>query len=143
MKKWMIFGGGAITGIVLTILFLFIIGGRSSEQIEKESERTNKVEEKSKEKSDDGITLFDEPGDIIKVKSFKVIQVIAKDAALVMEEGYNMTVYLLTNSDDKFYYDDEIVKVPKGKVVKQIGIYRYPAKNDIIKTVPIVMITDE
>jgi hypothetical protein len=43
----------------------------------------------------------------------------------------------------KYYYDDEKIETPKGKVVRQIGIYQYPTKNDFVKTVPIIEIMDE
>ncbi len=90
--------------------------------------------------------MFDEAGDVVDEESFKVLQVIASDAALVNgkdEYGYYGTLYLITNSDNKYYYDDEIVKVPQGKVVRQVGIYRYIAKNETLKTVPIIMILNE
>lgn len=50
---------------------------------------------------------------------------------------------LIVNRERKYYYDDEIVKVPKGKVVRQVGIYQYPTQNDMMKTVPIIMIMDK
>ena len=129
MKKWLIFGGGIMTGVVLTFLLAFLFSNRSD--------------------SNDGITWFEKPGDEIEVKSFKVFQVLSKDAALVngaTHEEYDIysgAVYLLTNEDGKYYYDDEVVKVPAGKVAKQVGIYQYQTKSEFEKTVPIIQIMDK
>ena len=38
----------------------------------------------------------------------------------------------------KSYYDDQIIKIPSGKCVKQIGVYKYQTKDGFEKTVPIV-----
>lgn len=48
---------------------------------------------------------------------------------------YTGTVYLLIN--------EEIIRMPDGKVVRQVGIYKYPTKSDFIKTVPIIEIMDK
>ena len=132
MKKWLIFGGGVLTGIVLTFVFAFIFSA-------------------SRSGSGDDATWFEKPGDVIDVKAFQVFQVLSENAALVNGqthddwdlEIFTGTVYLLTNEDGKYYYDDEIVKVPKGKVVRQVGIYQYRTKSDFGKTVPIIQIMNK
>ena len=43
----------------------------------------------------------------------------------------------------EYYYDDEIVNVPSGKVVRQTGIYKYQTKSEDYKTVPIIEIVDK
>ena len=115
--------------MVLTFLFAFIFyASRSS--------------------GDDGTTWFEKPGDVIDVKAFEVFQVLDKDAALVHGQSHNYSdmeiytgaVYLLTNEDGKYYYDDEVVRVPEGKIVRQVGIYRYQTKSELGKTVPIIQI---
>lgn len=129
MKKWLIFGGGVLTGIVLTFLFAFIFSVNHS--------NTN-----------DGATWFEKPGDVIDVDAFEVFQVIGEDAALVYGksrefssmEVFSGAVYLLTNEGGKYYYDDEVVRVPNGKVARQVGIYQYQTKSDFGKTVPIIQI---
>lgn len=129
MKKWLIFGGGVLTGVVLTYLFAFIFfAGRSD--------------------SDDGTTWFEKPGDVIETDAFEVFQVLGEDAALVFGksresssiEVFRGMVYLLTNKDGKYYYDDEVVRVPEGKVARQVGIYRYQTESKFEKTVPIIQI---
>ncbi len=126
MKKWLIFGGGVLTGIVLTFVFVFIF---------------------SASRSNNGVTWFENAGDVIDESSFEVFQVISEDAALVHGkseyDSYLGAVYLLTNGDGKYYYDDEIVKVPDGKVARQVGIYQYQTKSDFGKTVPIIQIMNK
>ncbi len=127
MKKWLIFGGGVLTGIVLTIIFTFIFSANRSG-------------------NDDGTTWFEKPGDVIEVKAFKVFQVLGEGAALAngqthehMDlEFFTGAVYLLTNEDGKYYYDEEVVRVPEGKVARQVGIYQYQTTSDFEKTVPII-----
>jgi len=134
MKKWFIFGGGVITGIVLTFIVTIIYAANQPE---------NELE------SDNGMTLFDTPGEIIDEESFDVFQVIEENAALVRGKGISGgelhigIVYLLINDEGKYYYDDEIVKVPNGKIVRQMGVYRYLTKDEFEKTVPIVKIVNK
>ena len=132
MKKWLFFGGGVLTGIVLTFVFAFIFSA-------------------SRSGNDDGTTWFEKPGDVIEVKAFKVFQVLGEDAALVNGqthenldlEIFTGAVYLLTNKDGKYYYDDEVVRVPDGKVARQVGIYQYQTRSNFGKTVPVIQIMNK
>lgn len=129
MKKWGLFLGGVATGVVLTFLFAYIVtlaGGKSSP---------------------DGVTNFDQPGQIMNEQSVEVFQVIADNAALVhgkdpdsFSDLYLGTVYMLRNYDGKYYYDDEIITLPKGKKFQQTGIYRYDTPKGMSKTVAIIEI---
>ena len=131
-----------MAGIALTLAVMFVLS-RSVESMDSDGATDSKTEAEN-ERNRDGVTYFEEPGDIINEKSFRVFQVIADDAALVMGgNDYLGTIYAIVNDEKKYYYDDERIKVPKGKVVRQIGIYKYPTKNEIVKTVPIIMITDK
>ena len=128
MKKWLYYGAGVITGIIIVFLFGYIRSKNSAEA--------------------NGIRYYEKPGKVIEQKSFQVFQVIAEDAALVNakssdSEYYFGPIYTLVNSDGKLYYDDEIVDVPNGKVARAIGTYTYPTKNGFEKTVLIIKITDE
>lgn len=140
MKQWVVFLGGVVTGIILTILVLAIIGNA-------QNRRSDSIVEEAK--SDNNITMFDEPKDVVEDDNFKVFQVIADDAALVTaqqdknDDLYLGKVYLVVNNDGKYYYDDEILKVKEGKVFRQVGIYRYPTRNEDVKTVPIIMLMDK
>ena len=130
MKKTGIFLGGFATGVVVTFVILLIIGLAQNLA------------------AFQGVTNFEEQGDIVYEKSFEVMQVIADNAALVHGKEnpsstlYLCTLYLLRNNEGKYYYDDEIVKVPSGKVVRQTGIYKYESKSGY-KTVPIIEIVDK
>jgi len=90
--------------------------------------------------------MFKEPTDVISDKSFKVLQVVRNNAALVHGPGkygdYYGTLYLIINDEGEYYYDDEIIKVPKGKVVRQIGVYKYTTKSETTKTVPLIKIME-
>ncbi len=131
MKKWMIFGGGFLSGIFVCFLTLFVVGLAS---------RTNLALP--------GATFFEQPNREIRATSFKVLQVIQDDAALVhCKNGtrgsyYDSPLYLLVNSSGHYYYDEEVIQVPSERKVVQVGIYKYNAKSGIEKTVPIVRITD-
>ena len=140
MKKWLIFLCGTVTGIVLTILLAVVVN--SLREGKEEKVDSSELVEKPTLKED--IKLFDEPGDIIKENSLKVFQVLTDHTALVRNiNSYVGTVYLITNNEKKYYYDTQEIDIPKNKVIRQIGIYRYPTQNDIIKTVPIIMIMDK
>lgn len=147
MKKWMIFLAGIVFGIIVSFIYDKVANKEDSKtQTEQKVEAKIEKEPEPEPEDMDGLHYFEEPGDIIEGKSFKVFQVLANDAALVKGKSeydlYLGTVYLIVNDDKKYYYDEEIVKVPKGKVVRQIGIYRYPTRDERIKTVPVIMIMD-
>jgi hypothetical protein len=127
MKKWMIFGAGVITGILALLLIKAILA----------YSKTNGGD------IDNEITWFDEPGEVFDESALKVFYVLAKHDALV-EPAYapylNEKVYLLVNDEEKYYYDNEIVKVPEGYQLRQMGIFRYPTQDEEIRTVPVVKI---
>ena len=99
--------------------------------------------------------VYAEPGEIIKEKSFQVFQVYTPHAALVSGKseggGYYGITYLLVrdkyyyllNNHDSEFYDEQIVKVPKGKVVRMFGTYSYTTRDGRYKTVPRIMIVDK
>lgn len=121
MKKFLIFVFGVITGVVLTLAFVYFY-----------------------RVTDDNNTIwFDEPGEIITERSFTVIQVLDDNAALALDANYSAAIYLLYNEEGKYYYDGEIVNVPKNKKARQVGIYKYATKNLNMKTVPIVQFFDK
>lgn len=127
MKKWLIFLGGVVTGVLLTFLFAFVLSGqREAPAVE-----------------DNGVTMFEQPGDIINETGFEVFQALEQGAALAKGKKEWMTVYMLVNDEGKYYYDDEKVNVPSGKVARQIGIYQYEANSGRPKTVPIVKFMDK
>lgn len=153
-KKWAWFGMGFFSGFIFCIILIAMLGHNASKNDNQISDEASSevVEEKSKIVEIDvpdpeGVYLFDEPGDIVNDKSFKVLQVIGTNTALAKaksESGFYWGIlYLLVNKENKFYYDDEIINTPKNNVVRQIGVYRYTSKNGDLKTVPIVMFFDK
>ena len=127
MKKWLIFLGGVVTGVLLTFLFAFMFSSQKETSL----------------KEDSGLTIFEQPGDVITEKSFEVIQALEQGAALADGEKEYMTTFLLVNDEGKYYYDHEIVKVPSGKVARQVGIFKYTSGGGLDRTVPVVKFMDK
>ena len=119
MKNILIYIAGVLTGIVLTILMAVLLTSSNSVNIPIEEQQ--------------GVTLFDEPGDSVDAKRFKVFQVIDTGMALAASEELALNigdenlqplfdtllhslfqgpVVLLINDEGKLYYDDQIVEVP-------------------------------
>jgi len=128
MKKWIIFLLGFITGIAFTFVVSFIIASGSNS-------------------NGNRMTFFEEPGECLSINNFEVMQVVGEGCALAHEvkwdsflERYTSTdlLVLIINDNDEYYYDNQIIKVPLGKCMRQVGIYKYPTKMEIEKTVPIV-----
>ncbi len=128
MKKLLIFIGGVVTGIILTIVVSVLIVGINHTDI----------------------TLFEEDGECISENSFKVIQVLDSGEALANEleqRSYGtmptgLTVLFL-NEDGESYYDNQIIEIPSGQCAKQIGTFKYPTKLGTEKTVPVVSIRNK
>lgn len=128
MKKFGIFGAGMICGALMIILLGIGLSRCSSETY-------------------NSITLFEEEGDCIGGDSFKVFQVLDSGDALANEIGeYSIPtglVVLFMKKDGASYYDDQVIKLPSEKCVRQIGVYKYPTKSGIEKTVPVVDIFEK
>lgn len=99
--------------------------------------------------NNNGVTLFDQHGECLNAKAFEVMQVVDNNHALAHEvewddvlERYMQTgsglLVLVTNDNGEYYYDDQIIEVPQGMCMRQVGIYRYQTRMDMEKTVPIV-----
>ena len=129
MKKLLIFIAGMVSGILLLFLISLFVANQSS---------------------NDGLRLFEEEGECVSTNSFQVIQVLDSGSALArgIEKDYftstatGITVLFL-NEGNSSYYDEQIIKVPRGKCVKQIGVFKYNTRMDIEKTVPVVAIREK
>ena len=76
---------------------------------------------------DNGMSFFDEPGEVMSDKSYQVSRVVSDGAALARGKnkyGYYHGLEVLLWDEEANYYDDQIVKAPNGKCFKQIGIYK-------------------
>ena len=146
MKRFLIFIGGFVAGVLATIFvgYLLVIANKPS---------------------DDGLiglTVFPEKGECVTTTSksksteIDIIQVVEPNMALGNIKNYtdkkmyggdnyrdydigNDVVVLLINYDGKTYYDDQKIDVT-NKCVRQLGTYKYTAKIGIEKTVPAVVI---
>lgn len=146
MKKFLIFLGGFVAGILATILVAYFIT----------------LANKPIENGLLGLTLFSEKGECITTTSknksceIEVFQVLAPNAALgsikyyIDEELFEGKIYrdydilndvvvLLINYDNKTYYDNQKIDI-SNKCARQIGTYQYETKSKIEKTVPAVEI---
>jgi hypothetical protein len=137
MKKWVVFLLGLISGVVLTLVTMVILAMGAN---------TNA--------NNNGVTLFDQPGECLNAKAFEVMQVVDNNHALAHEvewndvlETYMQTgsglLVLVTNDNGEYYYDDQIIEVPQGMCMRQVGIYRYQTRMDMEKTVPIVKLMNK
>lgn len=122
MKKIWVFIWGILSGVVLTIATLLVIGSVINKN--------------------NGINFFDEPGEVVNVSELTVFQVLGDGVALANESPFGMTVYLIYDENGNSYYDNQIVSVSNGKCFRQVGTYKYKTNNGMLKTVPVVTIMD-
>lgn len=120
IKNILIFISGMVTMFVLIIL----IGILSENSI------------------DSGLTIFEQEGSCITSSSIKIFQTLDEQDKALAEFGSfpNLTMVLLTNDENQAYYDNLVIKIPKGKCAKQIGTYQYMTAQNIQRTVPVVKI---
>ena len=133
MNKFWTFIIGTVVGIVLTlgIEFVAALAVASSQ--------------------DSKFNMFDKPGEVVSSSSFKVIQALDANSALVYGEEngilsnyYGSTIYCLTVSDEHAgLYDDQTIEVPKGYEARILGTYRYETTQKIAKTVPVIAIIEK
>lgn len=124
MKKWLVFLLGIITGVILTIAGLLVIGIAAS-------------------KGHPDITLAEQQVPFTTSNRFEVFQVGSDGALANCEEGkYSQAmftgpvVYILAEGQNQFY-DDQVIDVPSGKQAVQIGTYRYTTRLGE-KVVPVI-----
>lgn len=139
-KSILIFVAGIITGFILTILLALILRPRNT---------------------DENLQLFEKPAQEIKANSFRVMQVLPDGSALATVDNSSMlnnslsstidnsveigtiVLFLNNNNSNTNYYDEQIITRPSGKHFRQIGIYRYITKQEMMKTVPVIAIFDK
>ena len=131
MKKWIVFLLGLISGVVLTLFAAYLVA-------------------LGIEAGSAGMTFFEEPGNEISSNQFEVMQALGNNYALAYEQEYRSygctstdLLVLLTNDNGEPYYDKQVVKVPAGMCMRQVGIYKYETKLGDLKTVPIVKLMNK
>ena len=125
------FLGGFITGVIVTVLVLFLI--YASTQPDVEALRPDETLP--------GLIIFPDKGECITKNKLEIFQTIKPNMALAeFGEFPDETLVLLVNYEGKSYYDEQIIKVPAKMCARQIGTYQYQTKMEIQKTVPVVAI---
>lgn len=131
MKKALIFIGGVVTGVILTFVVLVVIG----------------VAANGGSVANNNYVMFEQEGNVISTNSFEVFQVLDSGDALANEiEDYGVAsgvTVLFLAEDGASYYDDQVIEIPTGKCVRQLGTYKYPTKSGFEKTVPVVGIRNK
>lgn len=127
MKKYVVFILGFVSGAAVLFLVLLMVAAGM-----KANSHTTKIP---------GLTLLEQPGEVMTSDSYKVLQVVDGGNALANASTghgthYGMVVLFLSDEGTN-YYDDQILTTPQGKCVRQVGTYKYPTKNGY-KTVPAV-----
>ena len=126
VKYILTFIGGIFTGIILTFVLAFMFSNSNTP---------------SKD-----VVLFEQPTQEIKAEKFEVMQVLPDGSALATIEGFKYdnygTIVMFLNNGNGFF-DDQIIEIPKGKCVKQIGTYQYMTRMEMQKTVPVVDFFDK
>ncbi len=143
---------GVLTGVMLSFLVVHITSKTHKDQTDEESaEYAEDISDPESPAADEDaavpdITYFDKPGETVESHSVKVFQALDPGFALAtgrdeIDLYYGIDV-LLTNDEGTPYYDKQIVKAPKGKSFRQVGIYRYKSGLGV-KTVPVVKLMDK
>ena len=117
--------------------------------IEPKSDPKKVVAEKKK-KNNGPATMFDKPRNCVTSRPLKVVDifdsryVIAKELFEGLEKyGATTDLTVVFIDENNTYYTDQIITIPKGKCVRQIGVYKSTHYLYGDKTLPIVRIMDK
>ena len=114
-------------------------------KVEKEDVVVEEVAKPTTKKKKGPVTMFSEPRECVGSNDFKVEiildgkYVIAKELFEGLEKygsTTDLTVVFIDN--DNSYYTDQVIKVPKGKCARQVGVYKSTHFMYDDKTLPIV-----
>lgn len=92
-----------------------------------------------------GITLFEKPGECVSRKNFEVQSVLDSGDAIALEIRDNIGGYIYTSDlevlilaeENNHFYNNQVVKAPKGKCAIQVGNYKYQRYGNT-KVIPVV-----
>lgn len=122
--------GGIVTGVVLVFALGFFM-----------------AMSQSKQSANNDVFMFEKPRGVVPGKVFEVMQVLPDGSALATVDDFGSgnigTVVLFVGNESSSFYDNQKIKVPSGKVAKQVGTYSYMTRQEMEKTVPVVEIMDE
>lgn len=150
MKKGLVFFLGMVAGALIAVAAMSYFGNFSSADTTEKSPvvKPNKFP---------GVTLFEEPGDVIDLRSFKVRQVQGNGSVIM--EGIKKskpgefdfiagTKVLFLPEEGVLYYDDQVISLPSNKCARIIGTYRYEEaglfdSSTYVKTIPVLKVFDK
>lgn len=97
------------------------------------------------DKKNAGKTLFDKPGDCVSRKNFEVQKVLESGDAIALEIRETLSGHIFTSDlevlilaqDGTNFYNNQVVKAPKGKCARQVGNYKYTEYGST-KVIPII-----
>jgi len=122
MKSFFIFIAGMITMLILMVGVYFYYN----------------------EEYDDipGLTYLSEKqvGKTFEYKSVKILQAQSQNTALTWPNNQNEPAMFLIGKETDAFYDEQVIKIPPGYKLVQIGTYEYTNREKITKTVPAVAI---
>lgn len=107
-------------------------------------EKSTTIIAKKLEVKDNNIKLFDAPTDCVSTSDFKIKEVIDEYYAIAEEVEYNTVlenyypkygINVVIKSEEKNkYFDEQIIKMPAGKCMRQIGVYtKYSNTYPVVK----------
>jgi hypothetical protein len=147
MRGCLVFIGGYIAGFVSVLLLIMVMSALTTrDTISSYSERS--VEGKSttiiSEVKESDIKLFAAPTDCVSTSDFKIEEVIDEYYAIADEVEYNTVlkkyyskyaIKVVIKSEEKNkYFDEQIIKMPAGKCMRQIGVYtKYSNTYPVVK----------
>ena len=148
MRGCLVFIGGYIAGFVSVLLLIMVMSAlTTSDTISSYSKRS--VEGKSttiiSEVKESDIKLFAVPTDCVSTSDFKIKEVLDEYYAIAEEVEYDTVlenyytryngIKVVIKSEEKNkYFDEQIIKMPAGKCMRQIGVYtKYSNTYPVVK----------
>lgn len=150
MRGCLVFIGGYIAGFVSVFLLIMVMAALttndrlSSSEEKSVAEKSTTIIKERLEVKDYNINLFDEPAECVSTSVFKIEEVIDEYYAIADEVEYNTVlkkyyskyaIKVVIKSEEKNkYFDEQIIKMPAGKCMRQIGVYtKYSNTYPVVK----------
>jgi hypothetical protein len=150
MRGCLVFIGGYIAGFVSVLLLIFVLAALttndrlSSSEEKSVAEKSTTIIKERLEVKDYNINLFDEPAECVSTSDFKIEEVIDEYYAIADEVEYitvlkkyrsKYAIKVVIKSEEKNkYFDEQIIKMPAGKCMRQIGVYtKYSNTYPVVK----------
>lgn len=160
MKNTLIFLCGMLTGVIL-MTAINIYKTKALEQTESnvpteeciakdDSVTTNKPEVRNKksDKEITGVSWMDAAGQVMSVQEYKIDSVTEQGYAIAralsnrFPDPENSLYYgikvLICPIENNIFYDNKIIKAPKGKCFREVGVYK-----NRVETIPVIALYDK